>query len=115
MAGTITLYDVAQRGMDAWGKYAIAPFSYVGPASYVTGGETLVPNKAKLGLVELMFGGFGIATTGAATAVWFVWNPSTLKIQAFWGNAGSASALPEVDSTTDLSDYKAQFIALGRG
>ena len=47
-------------------------------------------------------------------AVIFAWNPTTLKVQAFWGNAGTAGVLPEVDASTDLSGYKALMIAFGK-
>jgi hypothetical protein len=40
------------------------------------------------------------------------WDKVNQKVFATWGNAGSASVLPEVTSTTDLSAVVQDYIAL---
>lgn len=105
---------------DDRGGNARVVFNYTGPTAgaggYVTGGDAILAGQIKLGTIENMLDKVAIATTGAATAVVYVWNPVTSKLQAFWQTgAGAAAALPEVTSGTDLSDYKALIIAEGRG
>jgi len=91
-------------------------FSWTGATSYVTGGDAITASQIKLGRIEFMPMAGAIATTGAATAILFVYNYVTGKIQAFWQTgAAAAAALPEVDAATDLSDYTALMVAEGRG
>lgn len=113
MAGTFSCF-VGTRGQDVWGHYKNTPFVYTGPAAYVTGGETIAPNLLKLGTIEWMTNGVGINAL-ATLGVLFIWNPTTAKLQAFWGNAGSASALPEVAADTVLNGYRALILAFGKG
>lgn len=114
MAGTFSLF-VSSRGLDVWGHEKISPFVYTGPASYATGGEVVLPGSVKLGTIEWVFAGVGIAVSDGASAVLFVWNPLTAKLQAFWGQAGSASALLEVSNGTVLNGYRAFMVACGKG
>lgn len=117
MAGAFsTFVGPGARGMDAWGKSHVMGFRYTGPSSYATGGEALTPGQIKLGTIEAIIpAGPAIAATGAATAIIFAWNPETAKMQAFWGNAGTAGTLPEVTSTTDLTQYRGNFLGFGKG
>jgi hypothetical protein len=106
----------AAWGKDARGFSSHVQFEYTGPASYVTGGETITPGQVKLGKFEYVAPAVAIATTDAATAVLFVYNLVTGKMQAFWQTgAAAAAALPEVDNATNLSDYTAEIVAEGRG
>lgn len=121
MVGTLLYPDPTPAwGKDARGLSMRTAFRYTGPGAgaggYVTGGETLDPNDIKLGTIEWCPAVVAPATTGAATAVIYVYNYTTGKIQAFWQTgAAAAAALPEVDAGTDLSDYTGHFVAEGRG
>lgn len=104
------------RGMDAWGHYAICPFSYVGPNPYLTGGDPVTAQQFKLGVLEYLDMGPAI-NAGNTACVLMGLNPGTMKIQAFWQNPtdGANEALKEVDNNTDLSGFTAVGIAFGKG
>ena len=40
------------------------------------------------------------------------WDKANQKVVAYWGNAGTASLLPEVTATTDLAAVVADYIAV---
>ena len=112
-AGTIT-YPY-KRGKDVWGHSAVVPFQYAGPVSYLAGGDAaFAAGKIKLGVIEWMLGGWGIAANGL-TAVRYEYNTVTGAIQAFWSKTTPAGAFPEVTDATDLSGYVALLVAFGRG
>ena len=119
MAGTITYPPTTPQvawPRDDRGGSARVMFSWTGSASYTTGGDAIAAGEIKLGVIEYMPAAVAIAATGAATAIIFQYNYVTGKMQAFWQTgAAAAAALPEVTSTTDLSDYTALVIAEGRG
>jgi hypothetical protein len=112
MAGTLS--RTISRGKDVWGHVAVMPFSYLGPASYVTGGESHPASDFKLGVIEYCPAFLGV-NSGGTLAIVFQYNISTSKMQAFWQNELTASALVEVDSGTDISAYTGRGMAFGKG
>lgn len=102
--------------VDTRGMSARTLFTYQGATSYATGGDALAAGQIKLGTIEYLPPAVAIAATGAATAIVFVYNYVTGKLQAFWQTgAAAAAALPEVTAGTDISDYTALMVAEGRG
>jgi hypothetical protein len=71
-------------------------------SSYPTGGEA-IDAAGDFGYDVMMF------ESGAIVAQW---DKANQKVLAYWGNAGTASVLPEVTATTDLSAQTLQYIAI---
>jgi hypothetical protein len=71
-------------------------------SSYPTGGEAIDATGDA---------GYDVVLFESSTVV-LQWDKANQKVVAFWGNAGSASVLPEVTATTDLSTVVAQYIAI---
>lgn len=86
-------------------------------SSYLTGGE-LLDQTAVLGMPNVVtyFAEMGVTTT-ATTAITVHFKPgtgtTTGKLLAYWGNGGSASVIPEVTSTTDLSTFTVRVTFFG--
>jgi hypothetical protein len=80
--------------------------------SYPTSGEDFT--AADVGFTELkeviVHGPF----RNGANAVLPVWDPATSKLFVYWGNAGTASILPEVTNTTSLASYTGRVTVRGR-
>lgn len=73
-------------------------------SSYPTAGEAFAP--ATVGLNVIVFAQLTPAIKSDTTAaVLPYYHVATGKILTFWGNAGSASVLPETTDTTSLSGY----------
>lgn len=70
--------------------------------SYPTGGEA-IDAAGDLGYDVMIF---------ESSTVVLQWDKANQKVVAFWGNAGTASLLPEVTATTDLSTVVAQYVAI---
>lgn len=70
--------------------------------SYASGGEA-IDATGDLGYDTMVF---------ESSTVVLQWDKANQKVVAYWGNAGTASVLPEVTATTDLSTVVAQYIAL---
>lgn len=82
-------------------------------SSYATAGETLAAST--LGLSHVVFAVCEPALKSDTTACIFpFYDRVNGKLQAFWGNAGAASVVPEVTSTTDLSAYTGRCIFFGK-
>ena len=112
-AGTIT-YPY-KRGVDVRGHSKMCPVQYVGPASYVAGGDAnFTAGKVKLGTIEWVIPMLGIAANGLS-AVMYAWNPTTEKLQAFWSKTTPAGAFPEVTDGTDLTGFSAILLCYGKG
>lgn len=113
-AGTITYPPVPAVAWpkDTWGGFAVGFFQYAGPASYAAGGDDLLPNQVKMGTIEYASSPTVPDDATGLTAVIYVYNLGTQKMQAFWGAVG---ALVEVPDTTDLSGFTGLFLVLGRG
>lgn len=71
-------------------------------SSYPTGGEA-IDATGDLGYEKLVFEGGTVVLQ---------WDKANQKVVALWGNAGSASVLPEVTATTDLSAIVADYIGI---
>ncbi len=108
------LSRTVSRGKDVWGHVAVMPFSYVGPTSYSTGGESQPASAFKLGVIEYCPAFLGV-NAGGTLAVVYQYNIATSKMQAFWQNEAAASALVEVAAATDLSGYTGRGMAYGKG
>lgn len=71
-------------------------------SSYATGGEA-IDATGDLGYEKMFF---------EQGTVILSWDKANQKVFATWGNAGSASVLPEVTSTTDLSAVTQDYLAI---
>lgn len=83
-------------------------------SSYPTGGESLTAADVGLKKIEqLIVHGPATATRGGTTGVLATYDYTNSKLQAFWGNAGTASVLPEVTDTTDIATQICRITAIG--
>ena len=83
-------------------------------SSYPTGGESLTASDVNLRKIEqLIVHGPATATRGGTTGVLATYDYTNSKLQAFWGNAGTASVLPEVTNTTDIATQICRITAIG--
>mgnify|MGYP000945656726 CR=1 FL=1 len=83
-------------------------------SSYPTGGESLTASDVNLRKIEqLIVHGPATATRGGTTGVLATYDYTNAKLQAFWGNAGTASVLPEVTDTTDIATQICRITAIG--
>jgi hypothetical protein len=98
MAATLTEEGRISLG----GSRALAWGTVLMDNSYPTGGEA-IDATGDLGYDAMVF---------ESSTVVLQWDKANQKVVAYWGNAGSASVLPEVTATTDLSAVSAQFIAI---
>lgn len=53
-------------------------------------------------------------STDGANAVLVSYDHTNSKLIAYWGNAGTASVLPEVTATTNLSTYSVRCLCWGQ-
>lgn len=83
-------------------------------SSYPTGGESLTASDVGLKKIEqLIVHGPATATVGGTTGVLATYDYTNAKLQAFWGNAGTASVLPEVTDTTTLATQVCRVTVVG--
>lgn len=83
-------------------------------ASYPTGGESLTAANVNLRRIEeLIVHGPSTATRGGTTGALPTYDYTNAKLQLFWGNAGTASVLPEVTDTTDVATQICRITAVG--
>ena len=71
-------------------------------SSYPTGGEA-IDAAGDLGYDVVIF------EPGVIVANW---DKANQKVVAYWGNAGTASVLPEVTDTTSLATVTLQYLAI---
>lgn len=81
-------------------------------SSYATGGESLTAANVGLRKIYAVFGSVGTVSDGS-TGIVVKYDYTNSKLVALWGNAGTASVLPEVTSTTDLSTYSVRLVFVG--
>lgn len=81
---------------------------YTGPASYVTGGDPLVPADVKLGQIDVLAMQDGVLT-GTSTLYTAVYDYTNQKLQWFVGTTGV-----EVANGVSLATLTARFEAIGR-
>lgn len=82
-------------------------------SSYATAGESLTAADVKLKKIEQLIVHGPAAAAAGTDAVFPKYDYTNSKLQAFWGNAGTASVAPEVTSTTDLSTYICRITVIG--
>ena len=83
-------------------------------SSYPTGGESLTAADVNLRKIEQpSVPGPATATRGGTTGVLATYDYTNSKLQAFWGNAGTASVLPEVTDTTNVATQICRITAIG--
>lgn len=70
-------------------------------SSYVTAGEP-VDATGDVGYSKVFFEGGPVSAN---------WDSANQKVITYWGNAGTASLMPEVTSTTDLSAITLDYVA----
>jgi hypothetical protein len=80
---------------------------YVGPSSYVAGGDPLTPAEVGLGKIEAIL--FEIAIDPALTGDFQLSYDHTNQKVVWWSNATGV----EVAGAVDLSTYAARFEAIG--
>ena len=78
---------------------------YTGPASYVTGGDSLTPQQISLGKIGAIV---GLTISNGTNVYWGYYNTSTAKI--LWYSATAT----EITNATDLSGFTGRFIAFGK-
>lgn len=99
MAVTLT-----EEGREAFGdSRAICWGTITWDSSYPASGGEVIDAVGDLGYEKVICEGGAIVVK---------WLKATQALQAFWGNAGSASLLPEVTSATDLSAQTTSYIAI---
>lgn len=82
-------------------------------SSYPTGGEPLTPADVGLRVIDTAAPDGAFQSTDGTTGIYVHYNRTNQKLIAYWGNAGTASADPEVTSTTDLSTYAGRMTFTG--
>lgn len=94
------------RNLDVLSTHHAYIDTYTGPASYVTGGDSLVPGDLKLGVIDAIF--FTVARSGTTIRL-LVYDKTNEKVLWFVPNTGA-----EVAAATDLSGFTADMLALGK-
>lgn len=82
-------------------------------ASYPTGGEPLTASDLGLKQIVAIVPMGAFRNTDATLGIEVSYDHTNSKLVAYWGNAGVASGMPEVTSTTDLSTYSGRIMAIG--
>jgi hypothetical protein len=82
-------------------------------SSYPTGGESLVPSDVGLKRIEEFRTHGEFRAANNTTGINVSYDHTNQKLIAYWGNAGTASAEPEVSNTTDLSTYSGRVSIIG--
>lgn len=109
----LTLSKVA-NGSFTVGNKKVRTYDVTFDSSYATGGESLVASDVGLRKIIAVTGdGTFTATEGGTTGVQVAYDYTNSKLQAFWGNAGTASVAPEVTSTTDISTQTGRLVFIG--
>lgn len=73
-------------------------------SSYPASGGEPIDAIGDLGYLKMFF--------EAGSGIVVKWDKATQSALAYWGNAGTASLMPEVTSTTDLSAQVIDYVAL---
>lgn len=82
--------------------------NYVGPASYVTGGDPFLPADVAMGRIEQIDFSTAVNVAGSLFRT-LVWNPATNKV--IWLDITNGA---EIGNGTDLSGFSARFEAIGQ-
>lgn len=100
----LTLSRVANTWRAAGNKRTV-DYDITFDSSYADDGETLTPANVGLKVIERAIPHGAFIDAGNDNGVLVRYDIAEQKLVALWGNAGTASVLPEVTSTTDLSAY----------
>lgn len=101
-----TIARTTVRYMDSAGIRRRRIGTYTGPASYVTGGDSLTPAELNLGTVEFLDFENAVSATPAARLL--VYDHTNQKVIWIVPNTGA-----EVANGVDLSGFSARFEAAG--
>lgn len=82
-------------------------------SSYPDNGEALTPATLGMRVVEEFIPHGPFRKSDGSDAIHVSFDRTNNKLIAYWGNAGTASALPEVTDTTDLSAYSGRVTVIG--
>jgi hypothetical protein len=81
---------------------------YIGPSSYVTGGDAFLPADVAMGRIEHLDISNALDAAGANMRI-LVWNSVTQKVMWFVSTTGV-----EVANGVDVSGFAARFEAIGQ-
>lgn len=96
-----------------FGNRKVVFVKITGDSSYATPGYSLTAADVGLKKIDFLSSETGAADAGT-TGVVTKYDYTNSKLQYFWGNAGSASVLPEVTDSTNLSTYVTRHLVIGR-
>jgi hypothetical protein len=82
--------------------------------NYPTGGEALTAASFGLKRLDEVRPHGAFRNTDATLGIVVSYDHTNAKLVAYWGNAGTASGMPEVTDTTDLSTYSGRVTAVGQ-
>lgn len=101
---------LAFRKMDA--QLDEQTFEVTLDSSYPTSGEDFTAADVGFTTIRevIVHGPF----RNGANAVLVTWDEATSKLFAYWGNAGTASVLPEVTNAQSLASYTGRVTVRGR-
>jgi hypothetical protein len=103
--------SVVRRNNFANQRRVIADITF--DSSYVTAGEPLAPSDLGMTSINEAVPHGLFRTSSGTTAIDTSYDRTNNKLFAYWGNAGSASVIPEVSSTTDLSTFSGRYTFTG--
>lgn len=107
----LTLSRVAPSSAD--GNRRRVSFDVTFDSSYADDGESLTPANVGLKVIEDAIPHGAFIDAGNDGGVLVRYDVAEQKLVALWGNADTASVLPEVTSTTDLSTYSGRITFRG--
>ena len=82
-------------------------------SSYADDGESLTPADVKLKKIEQAIPHGAFIDAGNDNGIVVHYDVTEQKLVAIWGNAGTASVLPEVTAATDISAYSGRITFVG--
>lgn len=112
MAATVTIASSQHQAVNfenLRGRFLQVAFA---ASDYPTGGYAITP--ASVGLSDV-FGAIvvGINNAAVTTGVFWQYNTTTQKLQAFASNGAAPALLAEVANATDLSAEKVRLLVIG--
>lgn len=82
-------------------------------SSYADDGESLTPSDVGLKVIEQAIPHGAFIDAGNDNGILVRYDVAEQKLVAIWGNAGTASVLPEVTAATDVSAYSGRMTFKG--
>lgn len=108
----LTLSNVSTANT-VWGNKRVRVYDITFDASYLDDGESLTPADVGLKVIEQAFGDTVFIDAGNDNGIVVRYDRAEEKLVAVWGNAGTASVMPEVTATTDISAYSGRLTFVG--